>query len=96
MKVILKYLKNTKDQWLIYGDIDLKLMGYTDFNFQSNYDDNRSVSGYIFTLNGGAICWKYFKQHTVIDSVCEAEYNVTSDAAIYSAPLSPGARDHEP
>ena len=33
MKVILKYLRNTKNQWLIYGDIDMKLVGYTDFNF---------------------------------------------------------------
>ena len=33
VKIILKYLKNTKDQWLIYGDTNLKLVGYTDFNF---------------------------------------------------------------
>ena len=38
------------------------------------------MSGYIFTLNGGAICWKSFKQHTVADSVCEAEYIAASDA----------------
>ena len=25
MKIILKYLRNTKDQWLIYGDTDLNL-----------------------------------------------------------------------
>ena len=56
MKAILKYLRNTKDQWLINGDTDLKLMGYADFNFQSNFDDSRSISGYVFTLNGGAIC----------------------------------------
>ena len=34
-----------------------------------------------FTLNGGAICWKSSKQHTVADSVCEAEYIAASDAA---------------
>ena len=56
MKTILKYFRNTKDQWLIYRDTDMKLMGYTDFNFQSDYDDSRSMSGYVFTLNGGAIC----------------------------------------
>ena len=33
VKAIFKYLRNTKDQWLIYGDTDLKLMGYTDFSF---------------------------------------------------------------
>ena len=72
MKVNLQYLRNTKDQWLIYGDTDLKLMRYTDFSFQLNCDDNRSMSGYVLTLNGEAICWKSFKQHTIIDSVCKA------------------------
>ena len=33
VKIILKYLRNTKDQWLIYGESDLKLMGFIDFNF---------------------------------------------------------------
>ena len=55
-KIILKYLRNTKDQWLVYQESDMKLMGYTDFNFQSDHDDSKSISGYIFTLNGGAVC----------------------------------------
>ena len=80
VKIILKYLRNTKDQWLIYKDTDLKLVRYTNFNFQSDCDDSRSVSGYIFTLNGGDIYWKSFKQHTMADSVCEVEYNAASDA----------------
>ena len=77
VKAILKYLRNTKDQWLVYGESDLKLVGFTDSSFQSDHDDSRSVSGYIFTLNGGAICWKSFKQHTMADSICEAEYIAT-------------------
>ena len=56
VKTILKYLRNTKDQWLIYGESDLKLVGYTDSSFMSDQDDSKSVSGFIFTLNGGAIC----------------------------------------
>ena len=73
-------MRNTKDQWLIYGDSNLKLVGYTDSNFQSDYDDSRSVSDYVFILNGGAICWKSSKQHTVANSVCEVEYNAASEA----------------
>ena len=65
----------------MYGEIDLKLVGYTDSSFQSDHDDSKSVSGFIFTLNGGAVCWKSSKQHTVADSVCEAEYVAASDAA---------------
>ena len=59
---------------------DLKLMGFTDFNFQSDHDDSKSVSGYIYILNGGAICWKNLKQHTVADSTYEVEYIMTFDA----------------
>ena len=81
MKTILKYLKNTKDQWLIFGDTDLKLVGYTDFSFQSDHDDSRSMSGYVFTLNRGVICWKDSKRHTMADFVCKAEYIAVSDAA---------------
>ena len=33
VKTILKYLRNTKDQWLVYGETDLKLMGFTYSNF---------------------------------------------------------------
>ena len=66
---------------MIYGESDLKLVGFTDSSFQSDHDDSRSVSGYILALNGGAICWKSFKQHTVADSVCEAEYIAASDTA---------------
>ena len=38
------------------------------------------MSRYIYILNGGAICWKSFKQHTVADSTYEVEYIVASDA----------------
>ena len=35
----------------------------------------------MFILNGGAVCWKSFKQHTVVDSVWKIEYIVAFDAA---------------
>ena len=65
---------------MIYGESDLKLVGFTDSSFQSDHDDSRNISGYIFILNGGAICWKSFKQYTVADSICEVEYIAASDA----------------
>ena len=77
------------------ANTDLKLMGYTDVNFQLDYDGSRSMLGYVFTLNGGVVCWRGFKQHTVVDSVCEAKYNATSDAATCFALLSLSARDRE-
>ena len=57
-------------------------MGYTDSSFQSDRDDSKSVSGFVFTLNRGAICWKSSKQAIVVNSVCKAEYFAASDAVI--------------
>ena len=54
VKNILKYLRITKDVFLVYGDGDLIVSRYTDANFQSYGDDSKSQLGYVFTLNGGA------------------------------------------
>ena len=55
VRTILNYLRNTKDQWFVYGKTDLKLVGFTDFSFHSDHDDRKSVSDYNFILNGGVI-----------------------------------------
>ena len=51
----IKYLKNTKDQWLIYDETDLKLVRFTDSSFQSDHDNSENMSGYFLILNDGAI-----------------------------------------
>ena len=61
VKNIFKYLRRTKDIFLIYGDGDLIVEGYSDASFQSNRDDSKSQLGYMFTLNGGAVSWKSSK-----------------------------------
>ena len=81
MKNILKYLRRTKNIFLIYGGgSELKLEGYTDSSFQSDLNDSKSISGYVFILNGGAVSWKSFKQQIVADSTTEPEYVATSEA----------------
>ena len=67
--------------FLIYGDSELKVNGYTDASFQTDKDDYKFQSGYIFLLNGGAIIWKSSKQSTIADSTTEAEYIAASEAA---------------
>ena len=83
IKNILKYLRRSKDMFLVYGGLedDMVVNGYTDASFQSNKDDFRSQSGYVFCLNGGVVSWKSSKQSTVADSTTEVEYIAASDAA---------------
>ncbi|XP_031393687.1 secreted RxLR effector protein 161-like [Punica granatum] len=81
VKNILKFLRRTKDMVLVYGGGELRLDGFTDSDFQSDVDDRKSISGYIFTCNGGAVSWKSSKQETTADSTTEAEYIAASDAA---------------
>ena len=80
-KTILKYLRKTQDLFLVYGAKELVIEGFTDSSFQSDVDDFKSTSGYVFLLNGGAVTWKSNKQATVADSTTEAEYIAASEAA---------------
>ncbi|KAK8957861.1 hypothetical protein KSP39_PZI000571 [Platanthera zijinensis] len=82
VKNILKYLKRTKDSFLIYGgDQELVVSGYTDASFQTDRDDSKSQTGFVYLLNGGAVSWKSSKQDTTADSVTEAEYLAAGEAA---------------
>ena len=49
VKKILKYLKRTKDMFLIYGgDKELVVNGYVDASFDTDPDDSKSQTGYVF------------------------------------------------
>ncbi|GJQ93129.1 retrotransposon protein, putative, ty1-copia subclass [Tanacetum coccineum] len=66
VKNILKYLRNTKDMFLVYGgDIkrELKVSCYTDAGYLTDADDLKSQTRYVFVLKG------------------EAEYIAVSDAS---------------
>ncbi|KAL0294864.1 UNVERIFIED_CONTAM: Retrovirus-related Pol polyprotein from transposon TNT 1-94 [Sesamum angustifolium] len=53
----------------------------TILNFQSDDDDAKSQSDFVFKLNGGVVAWKHSKLATKTDSTTEAEYIVVSEAA---------------
>ncbi|GJU47450.1 hypothetical protein Tco_1204716 [Tanacetum coccineum] len=57
VKNILKYLRNTKDMFLVYGgnpEAELRVDCYCDAGFETDRDDTKSQTGYVFILNGGA------------------------------------------
>ncbi|GJY47843.1 retrotransposon protein, putative, ty1-copia subclass [Tanacetum coccineum] len=85
VKNILKYLRNTKDMFLVYGgnpSTELRVECYCDARFEIDIDDTKSKTGYVFVLNGGAVDWKSSKQSTIAMSATESEYIVTSEAAM--------------
>ena len=81
VKHILKYLRRTRNYILIYSGGDLKPIGYTDSDFQSDRDSRKSTSGSVFTLGGGAVIWRSIKQSSIADSTMEAEYIAACEAA---------------
>ncbi|KAL0405797.1 UNVERIFIED_CONTAM: hypothetical protein Slati_3893600 [Sesamum latifolium] len=81
VKSILKYLKRTKYMFLIYGGGELILEGYSDASFQSDDDDAKFQTGFVFKFNGGVVAWKSSKQDTTADSTAEAKYIAASETA---------------
>ena len=66
---------------LVYSVRDLIPIRYTDFDFQSDIDSQKSISRSVFTLGGGAIVWRSIKQSCVADSTMEVEYVAACEAA---------------
>nr|GFA92731.1 retrotransposon protein, putative, Ty1-copia subclass [Tanacetum cinerariifolium] len=65
VKNILKYLRNTKDMFLVYGGSmarELRVSCYTDAGYLTDADNLKSQTGYVFVLNGDAVDWKSTKQ----------------------------------
>ena len=49
-------------------------------SFNTDPDDSKSQTGYVFILNGGAVSWCSSKQSVVAGSTCEAECIATLEA----------------
>lgn len=82
LKRVLKYLKETKNLHLTYErDTEnyKQLTGYGDASWNPKCD-GKSVSGYLYLLNGGPISWNSKNQDIIALSTCEAEYVALCEA----------------
>jgi len=79
VKRIFRYLVGTKGYKLEYGTSNAT-GGYSDADWGSRHD-HKSVGGYLFLLNGGAISWASKKQSSIALSTTEAEYMGMTQAA---------------
>ena len=57
IKSILRYLKGTIGKCLCYGKDPLELEGFCDSDMAGDVDTHKSTSGYVYTLESGAISW---------------------------------------
>lgn len=81
VKRILRYLKGTIDLRLEFRkDAERNIIGYADADWAADIDERRSTTGYVFTLQDGAISWNSKKQATVALSTTEAEYMALTSA----------------
>lgn len=82
VKRIFRYLKGSIDKKWAYdrNNTNPTLTGYCDADFGSDPKDRRSVTGYIFLLQNGAVSRNSKKQPTVALSTTEAEYMAMSSA----------------
>jgi hypothetical protein len=79
---VLRYLKGTRDVSITYGRAqNIRIFGFSDSDWGGNKIDRKSITGYIYMINNGAVSWSSHKQTTVATSTMEAEYMALSDAA---------------
>ena len=71
---IFGYLKRTINLSLTYYEFPAVLEGYSDASWITSANDNKSTSGWIFTIAGGAISWASKKQTCIAHSTMESEF----------------------
>ncbi|KAH9762947.1 hypothetical protein KPL70_001004 [Citrus sinensis] len=83
VKWLLRYLKGTANHGILYGGSEsnsCQVSGFVDSDFAADLDKRRSITGYVFILNGGAVSWKASLQSVVALSTTEAEYIALTEA----------------
>ena len=79
-KHVLRYLAGTADFGINFKGSSTAMLGYSDADYAGDLDTRRSTTGYLFTMNGGAISWSSKRQPTVAVSTTEAEYMAAAQA----------------
>jgi len=78
MLYLLRYLQGTPTHGILYKSSPAQFTAYTDASFASDLDTRRSVTGWLFSINGAPVSWNSQLQKTVATSTAEAEYMAAS------------------
>jgi hypothetical protein len=76
------YLKGTTSYGIHYAGYPKVLQGYSDSNWISDANEIKVMSGYVFTLGGGAVFWKSCKQTILMRSTMEVELTALDTAIV--------------
>ena len=82
LKWLLRYIKGTLNYGLHFKKAKghIQLEGFVDSDYAANRDNRKSVTSFIFLLNGNCICWKTQLQPVVALSTTEAEFMAVTEA----------------
>ena len=83
MKWILRYIKGSLDTCIVFEmskDQRVRVEGFVDSDYAGSIDTRKSLTGYIFTVCGGAVSWKSNLQSVVALSTTESEYMAITEA----------------
>ncbi|KAE8226259.1 hypothetical protein CF319_g1123 [Tilletia indica] len=100
-KRALRYIRGTSGAKLTFGGDKgkdgIEVEGYVDADWAADRDDRRSMSGFVFTMAGGAVSWGSRKQGAVALSTAEAEYVAAGvagrEALLLSGALAAAGKD---
>ena len=82
IKHVFRYLAGTKDHDILFSPNSTSgVISYTDSDFTSCVDSQKSTIGYCFKFGNGAISWKSKHHECTATSTTEAEYVAASGAA---------------
>lgn len=81
IKRILRYVKGTIYQGLLFVPSSLKLTAFSDADWAGDHATRRSTTGFCLFLGSNLISWCAKKQHTVARSSTEAEYRALAQCA---------------
>ncbi|MCO5599164.1 hypothetical protein L7F22_053264 [Adiantum nelumboides] len=81
MKHLLRYLKDTLNKCLHFGNSEASIVGYKDTDYAGCLDRRKSTSGYVFLFVGAAVSWRSILQTCTSSSTTESEYVAISSAS---------------
>jgi hypothetical protein len=79
---VLRYLKGTMSYGIHYTGYPRVLEGCCDANWISDADEIYATSGYVFSLGGGTVSWKSYKQTILTRPTMEAELTALDTATV--------------